>query len=93
MDIDINKLIEVLNEIIDKEAKASVGMLCAEIEVLERNNSLKPRLFKESAKNTIYEQSRVLKKLCRAIAIPKIIFVSKEAKWVRKKVRKYYKKI
>jgi len=84
MDTDINKLIEILIGMIDREAKASVGMLCAEIEVLERNKSLTlaqvTSLFKQLSKNTVYEQSRVLKKLLRAIAIPKIIFISKKEK-------------
>lgn len=86
--MDSSQVIEILTRkktgIIDREAVASVGMLCAEIEVLEKNKSLNltqiTSLFKELAKNTIYEQSRVLKKLCRAIAIPSIKFISKEDK-------------
>lgn len=84
MVMDSLKIIEIFtrkNGIIDREAIASVGMLCAEIEVLEKNKSLTlvqiKSLFKELSKNTIYEQSRVLKKLLRAMAIPSVTFISK----------------
>ena len=84
MEMNSSKIIEILIGVIDKEARASVGMLCAEIEVLEKNKSLSSSqiisLFKALSKNTIYEQSRSLKKLLRAIAIPSITFVSKEKK-------------
>ena len=76
--MDTSKIIEILTNLIDQEARASVGMLCAEIEVLEKNKSLSPILFKQLAKNTIYEQSRALKKLCKAIFIPSITFISKK---------------
>ena len=65
---------------IDREAVATVGMLCKRVEILDVNKSLSPDLFKNIAKEIIYEQSRVLKKLCRAILIPSIKFVSKEEK-------------
>lgn len=80
---NIQKFINVLIEkdgIIDREAKASVGMLCKRVEILEKDQSLSPNLFKNIAKEIIYEQSRVLKKLCRAMLIPSIQFVEPESK-------------
>lgn len=78
------KIIEILIGAIDKEARTSVGILCAEIESLEKEKSLSSAqiisLFKSLAKNTVYEQSRVLKKLLRAMSIPSIVFVSKKSK-------------
>ena len=82
--MDTEKIIEILTRkktgMIDREAVATVGMLCKRVEILDVNKSLSPDLFKNIAKEIIYEQSRVLKKLCRAILIPSIKFVSKEEK-------------
>lgn len=78
--MDSFQIIEILTKkggMIDREAIASVGMLCAMIEALDNNKSLTPSLFKDLAKNTIYEQSRVLKKRVRAITIPSVTFISK----------------
>ena len=80
--MDSSKIIEILTKkkfgIIDQNAVATVGMLCKRAEILDSNKSLSPELFKNLAKEIIYEQSRVLKKLCWSIAIPKIKFISKE---------------
>ena len=70
-------LLKLVLEIIDKEAKTTVGILCKRIEVLSKNNSLNPTLFKELAKEIIYEQSRVLKKLIQYSLIPSVKFISK----------------
>ena len=81
--MDSSKIIEILikkNGIIDQEAITSVGMLCKRAEVLDANKSLSPNLYKDLAKEIIYEQSRVLKKRLWAILIPSVTFVSKKSK-------------
>lgn len=53
---------ERLFTLIDEQAKVLVGVLCKRIEVLDKNNALTPKLYKDLAKEIIYEQSRVTKK-------------------------------
>lgn len=53
---------ERLFNLIDEQAKVLVGVLCKRIEVLDKNNALTPKLYKDLAKEIIYEQSRVTKK-------------------------------
>ena len=81
--MDSSKIIEILtrkNGIIDREAIASVGMLCKRVEILNINKSFSPDLYKTIAKEIVYEQSRVLKKLCRAMLIPSVRFVTTKSK-------------
>jgi len=54
---------ERLFKLIDDQAKVLVGILCKRIEVLDKNKALNPKLYKDLAKEIIYEQSRVTKKL------------------------------
>lgn len=59
---------KIVNNIIDSEAKATVGKLCKRIEVLQKQNipySEKEELFKKLAKEITYESSRSLKKLLK----------------------------
>ncbi len=78
--MDIQKIVEILCKVIDREASSTVGMLCKRVEVLQSNKSLSPNLFKELSKEIIYEQSRVLKKLIKFSFIPKVTFVTKTSK-------------
>jgi hypothetical protein len=50
-------------QFVDEQAKATVGMLCKRIEVLEKEKVLSPSLYKALAKEIIYESSRNLKNL------------------------------
>lgn len=80
---NIQKFIDVLIEregLLDKEARTTVGLLCASIDALTKTQSFNPAVFKELAKNTVYNQSRVLKKLLQCMVIPKIRFVSDTSK-------------
>lgn len=55
-----------IEQIIDDEARATVGKLCKRLEVLQQQDisySKKETLFKALAKELIYESSRSLKKL------------------------------
>lgn len=80
MDINIQKIIELLNSIVDASARTTVGILCKKVEVLDNNKVLESRLFKELSKETIYEQSRALKQLIKYALLPRVIFVSKKSK-------------
>jgi len=63
---------KVLYNIIDKQTRVLVGMLCKRIEVLDKNKVLTANLYKELSKELIYEWSRVLKNI---IDIGKIDFI------------------
>lgn len=66
---------EKINDLIDKQAKALVGKLCKRIEVLEKENSFTPKLYKALIKEIIYENARETKKLAELyIRIGKVIF-------------------
>jgi len=84
--MELEKWLELINKIIDQEASSTVGIICKRIEVLSKNKSLNPALFKDLTKETIYEQSRVLKKLIKFSLIPSVKFIenSKEEKNGRK---------
>jgi len=69
-----NKIINVINT----ECKSLVGILCKRIEVLEKENSLTPNLYKSLIKEQIYEFNRQLIKLLDLhIQIGKIEFKSR----------------
>ncbi len=53
---------EKLFKLIDNQAKVLVGIICKRVEVLDKNNALTPKLYKDLVKEIIYEQSRVTKK-------------------------------
>ena len=72
------KLLAIIKEIINDNAKANVGILCKRIELLKENKVLSPTLFKALTKEIIYEQSRVLKKLIEFLLIPKVTFITKK---------------
>jgi len=57
------KLFDIINKVIDEETKCLVGILCKRIEVLEKENSLSPNLYKSLTKENLYEYARRLKKL------------------------------
>ncbi len=78
--MEMEKWIELINDIIDKEASSTVGIICKRIEVLSKNKSLNPALFKDLTKEIIYEQSRVLKKLIKFSLIPSVKFIDKNSK-------------
>ena len=78
--MDLEKWLELINKIIDKEASSTVGIICKRIEVLSKNKSLNPALFKDLTKEIIYEQSRVLKKLIKFSLIPSVKFIDKNSK-------------
>ena len=80
MDIDINKLTDVLNSLIDNSARELVGKMCKRIECLQNNKSLSPQLLKSLNKELVYENSRVLKQIIGYTLLPKVAFVSKKSK-------------
>jgi hypothetical protein len=71
------EFLQKINEIIDEEARTTVGILCKRIELLD-NKKVAPKFYKELSKEIIYEQSRVLKKLVEYSLIPKITFISRD---------------
>lgn len=75
---NINEILKVINEIIDKEASTTAGMLCRRVEDLFEKRALTPDLYKSLSKDVIYEQSRVLKKFINMLFIPSIKFVSRD---------------
>lgn len=66
---------KILFEIIDKQTRTLVGVLCKRIEILEKNRALSPSLYKDLSKETIYEWSRQLKII---IDIGSVKFISKK---------------
>jgi hypothetical protein len=60
-----------LFDLLDKESRALVGILLKRIEILEKQKSLTPDLYKSLTKEHIYEWVRTLKKL---IIIGKVEF-------------------
>ena len=74
-----NELFEKITEVINNECKSLVGMLCKRIEVLEKENSLSPNLYKSLTKEQIYEFNRQLLKLLELhITIGRIEFKSRQ---------------
>lgn len=57
------ELFEIINTVIDTETKALVGILMKRIEVLDKDKSLSPMLYKSIVKENLYEFSRRLKTL------------------------------
>ena len=73
-----NELFNKITNVINIECKTLVGILCKRVEVLEKENSLTPNLYKSLIKEHIYEFSRQLNKLLELhIQIGKIEFKSK----------------
>jgi len=60
-----------LFELLDSQAKSLVGILLKRIEILEKENSLTPSLYKSLVKEHVYEWIRGLKTL---ISIGKVEF-------------------
>jgi hypothetical protein len=60
-----------LFELLDSQAKSLVGILLKRIEILEKENSLTPSLYKAIVKEHVYEWVRTLKAL---ITIGKVEF-------------------
>jgi hypothetical protein len=74
-----NELFEKITKVINNECKALVGILCKRVEVLEKENSLTPNLYKSLIKEHIYEFSRQLNKLLGLyIQIGKVEFKSRQ---------------
>ncbi len=70
--------IEKINNLIDKQARNLVGILCKRIEVLEKEHKLDPSLYKQLAKELVYEQFRNLKELINVhVLVGKVVFKSK----------------
>ena len=57
---------EFLDNILTKTSSSLVGILCKRVEVLEKNNSLTPKLYKDIIKEHIYEYARNLKALIKS---------------------------
>lgn len=51
---------EKVLKIIDNYAKTVVGILCKRVEILEKNNCLTPKLYKDIIKENVYELFRHL---------------------------------
>jgi hypothetical protein len=60
-----------LFNLLDTQAKTLVGILLKRIEILEKENSLNPSLYKSLIKEHVYEWTRTLKAL---ITIGKLEF-------------------
>jgi len=60
-----------LFELLDSQAKTLVGILLKRVEILEKENSLTPALYKALVKEHVYEWTRTLKAL---ISIGKVEF-------------------
>ncbi len=72
------ELFEIINTVIDTESKALVGILMKRIEVLDKEKSLSPILYKSLVKENIYEFSRRLKTLLNLhIKIGRVEFKSR----------------
>lgn len=77
--MDYNEIKDLIEETVDEQARSLVGMCCKRVEVLQRQNSLTPDLYKALSKELIYENSRVLKKMLNIkLGIGKVEFKSKE---------------
>jgi hypothetical protein len=48
-------------EFVDKHARALVGELCKRVEILEKQKVLTPELYKDLAREQVYEKARSLK--------------------------------
>jgi len=60
-----------LFELLDNQAKSLVGVLLKRVEILEKENSLTPSLYKALVKEHVYEWVRTIKTL---ITIGKVEF-------------------
>jgi len=74
------EILEIVNDLIDNEARALVGILCKRVEVLEDSKSLNAKLYKNLAKENIYEFTRHLKKLIKLSLELKVKFKIKPKK-------------
>ena len=71
--------IDKINNLIDKQARNLVGTLCKRIEVLNKENKFDPSLYKQLAKELVYEQFRNLKELINVhVLVGKVVFKSKK---------------
>jgi len=67
--------LEKIFKIIDEECRGLVGRLLKRVEVLEKEKTLTPNLYKSLTKENIYEFSRLLKKIIKLhIEIGKVEF-------------------
>lgn len=64
-----------LDKILDKQARVLVGRLCKRVEVLEHNNALSPNLYKDLAKELIYETFRDIKLVANIYSEASVSFV------------------
>jgi len=55
-----------LDGILERTSKTLVGILCKRVEVLEKNNTLSPKLYKDIVKEHIYEYARYIKALIKS---------------------------
>jgi len=70
--------IDIINKLVDKQARNLVGILCKRVEVLEKENKLTPSLYKSLAKELIYESFRNLKEFIFVYTnVGKLVFKSK----------------
>ena len=75
------EIVKIVQGTIDAEIKALVGVLCKRVEVLAKEKSLSPHLYKALVKEHIYEFSRYLKKVLEVnIKVGKVIFTKARPK-------------
>ena len=68
-----------INELIDGRAKVLVGILLKRIEVLEKEKTLSPNLYKALVREHIYEEARNLKRFLEIyLTIGQIKFITKK---------------
>lgn len=70
---------EYLETVINNHSRSLVGMLAKRVEVLEKNNSLKPQLYKDLAKELVYENFRSFKSVIEAFSYG-VKFINKDNK-------------
>lgn len=73
-----DKILELLDDTLEKHSRILVGILLKRIEVLEKQKVLTPELYKALAKEIVYEQFRSLKSFIEVqLKVGKIDFESK----------------
>lgn len=70
---------EKLFELLDNQARSTVGKLCKRVEVLSKEGNFIPQLYKNLSKELIYESFRNLKALIKVhLEVGRVVFKSKE---------------
>jgi len=74
------KIKKMIENVIDEQARTTVGIMMKRVECLAKEDVLHPTLFKSLIKEIIYEQSRALKRIMKAHFNPSVHFKSNKNK-------------